>query len=568
MATPSRVRMTGALAAMVVGALSLLSAVTEDVPWRRHLLLAVEPGPLLSLGHVLAAVGGLALIYLGWATLRRRGHAIDLVIAVMLALAFVHIAKGLDYEESGLALAIAGLLYFNRRDSVRGRAGARGLIAATVAVGSLAAAFSVELGFVMVSQRRGQLDAAFSGAWSAFEHGAWWLSSGEPVAVVLDVLMVIALVAAAVFVHALLRPAAAADGHSSPDHWRAAGIVARWGSDSLDPFALRQEKAFHFDHGGLLAYRTLRETAVVSGDPVGPPGSAGRIAASFMRFAAERGWDVVFTGASGRFLADYRELGLRTMCIGQEAVVDPARFTLTGRAIRKVRQSVTRAERRGWTVEVTDGVWPGHPLSAELAAVEARWRESRKRDHGFAMTLGRLWGAPEDETAVYALGRAPGGELRAFVRFACAGDSLSLDVMRRSGDEPNGLNEALIARTLEWARNRGIAEVSLNFAGFAHLMASRAGLSGSQRLMRWALGRVHGRFQLERLMTFNDKFQPAWRPRYLVYGTRTHLPLAALRVLQAEAYIKPPRTRLRPSCWVPAGEPSELALAQQPEALR
>ncbi len=556
--------MTGALAVMVVGALSFLSAVTDDVPWRRHLLMAVESGPLLSLGHVLAAAGGLALIYLGWATLRRRRHAIDLVIVVLLALAFVHIAKGLDYEESGFALAVAALLYVNRRDCVRGGSRARGLIAATVAVGALAAAFSVELGFAMVSQR----GAALGGAWRAFEQGAWWLSSGEPVAVVLDVLMVVALAAAAVFLHALLRPAAATDGHSAPDHWRAAGIVARWGSDSLDPFALRQEKAFHFDHGGLLAYRTLRETAVVSGDPIGPPGSAGAITASFLRFAAERGWDVVLTGASGRFLDDYRELGLRVMCIGQEAVVDPARFTLTGRTIRKVRQSVTRAERRGWSVEIAAGVRPGHPLSAELGAVEARWRARRGRDHGFAMTLGRLWGAPEDDTAVYALGRAPDGELRAFVRFALAGDSLSLDAMRRSGDEPNGLNEALVARTLEWARDRGIAEVSLNFAGFAHLMASRAGLSGSQRLLRWALGRVHGRFQLERLMTFNDKFQPAWRPRYLVYGARTHLPLAALRVLQAEAYIRPPRTKLRPSCWVPAGEPSELALAQPPEALR
>ena len=561
----SRVRLTGALAAMVVGALSFLSAVTDDVSWRRHLLMAVEPGPLLSLGHIFAAAGGLALIYLGWATLRRRRHAIDLVIVVMLALAFVHIAKGFDYEESGFALAVAGLLWINRRDSVRGGALARGLIAATVAVGALAAAFAVELGFIMVSQRK----AAFSGAWNGFEHGAWWLSSGEPVAIVLDVLMVIALLAGAVFLHALLRPAAAADGHSSPDHWRAAGIVARWGGDSLDPVALRQEKAFHFDHGGLLAYRTLRETAVVSGDPIGPPGTAGLIAGSFLRFAAEHGWDVVFTGVSGRFLADYRALGLRTMCIGQEAVVDPAKFTLAGRAIRKVRQSVTRAERRGWTVEIAEGVRPGHPLSAELAAVEARWQERRKRNHGFAMTLGRLWGAPEDDTAVYALGRAPDGELRAFVRFACADDeSLSLDVMRRSGDEPNGLNEALIARTLEWARERGIGEVSLNFAGFAHLMASRAGLSGSQRLMRWALARVHGRFQLERLMTFNDKFQPAWRPRYLVYGARTHLPLAALRVLQAEAYIRPPRTKPRPSCWGPAGEPSELALAQPPEALR
>jgi lysylphosphatidylglycerol synthetase-like protein (DUF2156 family) len=138
---------------------------------------------------------------------------------------------------------------------------------------------------------------------------------------------------------------------------------------------------------------------------------------------------------------------------------------------------------------------------------------------------------------------------------------LSLDVMRRSGGEPNGLSEALIARTLEWARERGVAEVSLNFAGFGHVLAARGVPGRGHRLMRRALRLVHGRFQLERLMAFNDKFDPVWRRRFLVYGAHTHLPLAALRVLQAESYIKPPRTRSRSRRWRPL---PDLADAQLP----
>jgi lysyl-tRNA synthetase class 2 len=179
------------------------------------------------------------------------------------------------------------------------------------------------------------------------------------------------------------------------------------------------------------------------------------------------------------------------------------------------------------------------------------------------MSLGRLWGAPEDASAVYALGRAPGGELRAFVRFARCADMLSLDVMRRSGGEPNGLNEALIARTLEWAREHAIAEVSLNFAGFAHVFGPDGARSWRHRLVRRALELIHGRFQLERLKAFNDKFGPTWRRRFLVYGARTHLPLATLRVLQAESYIRPPRTRPRPRRWTPLPD-----LADQPLPLQ
>ena len=155
-----------------------------------------------------------------------------------------------------------------------------------------------------------------------------------------------------------MRPARAADGHTPEEHRLAAAIVAAHASDSLAPFVLREDKAFFFAHGGVLAYRTLRETAVVSADPVGPPGSAPAILRDFLRLAEARGWAVVVTAASERHLAAYEELGLRTLRIGNEAVVDPAAFTLEGRRMRKVRQSVHRVERHGYRIELVSGARP------------------------------------------------------------------------------------------------------------------------------------------------------------------------------------------------------------------
>jgi lysyl-tRNA synthetase class 2 len=543
--------MAAALATAAVGALSVLSAVTPDIPARQHLLLAVEPGPVMALGHVLATVGGLGLVYIGWGIARGRRRAANLAIVALVALALLHAAKGLDYEEAGVALALAALLYAARRSCRGGGAPGRAFIAATVAVGAVALGYALDVAVLLASGKVAGLGQAVAATTTALGRGAWWLSSGEPSAIVLDVLLVIAVAASAVFLHALLRPAQSATGHSAAHHRRAAEIVTRHGRGSLDPFALREDKTFFFARGGLLAYRTLRGTAVVSGDPIGPPGVGPAIVADFLEFAHRRGWRVVVTAASDLLLDDYHALGLRTMCIGEEAVVDPAGFSLEGRAIRKVRQSITRAERQGWTISIVAGLEPGSMLSHELAAVEERWRAGRDRLYGFAMSLGRLWGAPEDAEAVYALGRAPGGELRAFIRFARCADALSLDVMRRCGDEPNGLNEALIARTLVWAREQELREVSLNFAGFSHVIGPRANPTGPHRLLRHGLALAHGRFQLERLMAFNGKFGPAWRPRFLVYETRSLLPLAALRVLQAESYIRPPRCRQRARRWTP-----------------
>jgi lysyl-tRNA synthetase class 2 len=139
---------------------------------------------------------------------------------------------------------------------------------------------------------------------------------------------------------------------------------------------------------------------------------------------------------------------------------------------------------------------------------------------------------------LYLVARAPDGELRAVMRFIAHCGKLSLDTMRRVGETPNGLNEALVCRALELARERGINEVSLNYAGLGHLF--RRGPNGNRlvrAVTRWGLGLLSRHFQMERLVRFNEKFTPQWRPRYLVYESRGQLARSVYRVLQAEGYL-------------------------------
>ena len=93
--------------------------------------------------------------------------------------------------------------------------------------------------------------------------------------------------------------------------------------------------------------------------------------------------------------------------IGDEAVVDPRAFSLEGRPIRKVRQSIARVKRHGWRVEVVDGCDVISAARRELGEVEADWRSRQRRLIGFAMTLGRLAGADERDGGVYVLGPRP-----------------------------------------------------------------------------------------------------------------------------------------------------------------
>jgi lysyl-tRNA synthetase class 2 len=286
-----------------------------------------------------------------------------------------------------------------------------------------------------------------------------------------------------------------------------------------------------------VAYRRFGRTAVVSGDPVAPSHGCPAVLESFLDTARQNGWRAVIYGASATHLAEYRRLGLRAVCVGEEAVVRPEAFTLEGRAVRKLRQSVHRVERRGWKIVACDGKDVDSATEAEIDALEMAWRATKQRLLGFAMGMGPYEGgiAPHD---LYVLARSPQGELAAAMRFIHHRGKLSLDTMRRVGETPNGLNEALVCAALELARERGVPEVSLNYAGLAHLVRCPP-REGPLRFVTAFVIAVLGRhFQMERLVRFNEKFSPQWRPRYLVFGSRRALPGAILRVLQAEGYLR------------------------------
>ncbi|MGH2874019.1 MAG: phosphatidylglycerol lysyltransferase domain-containing protein, partial [Solirubrobacteraceae bacterium] len=250
---------------------------------------------------------------------------------------------------------------------------------------------------------------------------------------------------------------------------------------------------------------------------------------------------VVVWGASGTNLEGYRALGLTAVQAGEEAYVDPGSFTLEGRAVRKLRQSVHRSRRRGWTIETVQGRDVDARVEAEIQCVQTRWRDDHPRALGFAMSMG-AFGSELAAADLLALARSPEGELRAVMRFARCGALLSLDTMQRIGATPNGLNEALVAAAIAAARELGVAEVSLNYAGLSHLLRPDPSRGRLARVLIAAVVRaLRSHFQMGRLMRFNEKFSPQWRPRYLVCESRAALPGAIVRVLQAEGYLRAPR---------------------------
>ena len=119
----------------------------------------------------------------------------------------------------------------------------------------------------------------------------------------------------------------------------------------------------------------------------------------------------------------------------------PDEFSLEGRAIRKVRQSVTRLERAGYGFRVVAAGDVDTPLREELERVSAVWRGSNV-ERGFSMAMDDQFREPETFFAIAERDGTVGG----FLHLVPSGRGFSLGAMRRSRDTPNGLMEYLIVR--------------------------------------------------------------------------------------------------------------------------
>jgi lysyl-tRNA synthetase class 2 len=102
----------------------------------------------------------------------------------------------------------------------------------------------------------------------------------------------------------------------------------------------------------------------------------------------------------------------------------------------------------------------------------------------------------------------------------------------------------MVVKAIESLRDRGVEEVSLNFATFARYIHSPRG--PLERLLGRAARQADAVFQIERLYRFNAKFFPRWEPRYVMYERLAALPRVALASLWLEGQLPKPTLRRTP----------------------
>jgi len=533
--------------ALVLGLANIASTLTPDDGARANLVRDTMPREVPLLAHALALPAGLALVMVGFYLSRRRSRAWAAAVAILLVSGVLNLVKGLDVEEALVCWMLAAFLGWGRKafvvehDQQDGRTVAArlalllGALFAAVTIGIVTAFYwgTPPLPVAGIPLQAVSLLTFGSGS-VHYPEAMGWL----PIGVGLTGVGVLLATG-----YLLCRPLAVAGGLPGPVlRGEVRRMVSVYGDDTLSFFKLRDDNHYFFDsrHEAFVGYRIEHGVLLVSGDPVGPSSAIPRLLGELCAFAEVRSIKVAAVGASAAFAETARGAGLRSFYMGDEAIIDIDRFSLEGRAIRKVRQSVSRLSKDGYSAEAAELEEVSDGDLREMKAVSAHWLAGAP-ERGFSMAMDGLRAERFGDSTV-VLARDHAGTVRGFLHFVPArgGAVMSLSAMRRDPRTPNGLTEFMVVEAVRLLGERGTQELSLNFAAFARLLHSPRGKL--DRLLARLLAIADGQFQIESLYKFNAKFFPRWQERYLLYDGALGLPRAGLVTLSAEGQM--PKMRL------------------------
>jgi len=545
---------SAALLTLLIGLSDILALFRPDLVYRLHKINYLVPGTLTTVTRSAEVIIGLMLLMLAHGLRRRKRRAWQAVAALLAFDIGIHVTNAHRMTTTIIAaVLLVALLYFREEFYAEGDRRTRWralwvfgcLIVADVVIG---------LSYILLAKGL-QANYSFGQRVQEVIYGLVGVSGpvqwvpearGDLFAIFTSALGIFTLV---VTVYLFLRPAEPRARLGPADAARVRELLGRHGDrDSLGYFALRDDKSVIWSPTGkaCVCYRVVSGVMLASGDPIGDPEAWPGAIGPFLDEAARHAWAPAVMGCSELGAEVWcREGNLTALELGDEAIVNVADFSLSGRTMRNVRQMVNRVAKNGYVAEVRRvGDIPPREIDAILRVADS-WRGSQT-ERGFSMALGRI-GAPGDENCVLATA-TENGVVRAVLQLVPWGaDGLSLDLMRRDKAAQPGLNDFLIVEAIKAAPGLGVKRISLNFAVFRAALerGERIGAGPVLRAWRSVLIFLSKWFQIESLYKFNAKFGPVWQPRFFVFPSTRDAPRIAVAALEAEAFLVWPRLELR-----------------------
>jgi phosphatidylglycerol lysyltransferase len=498
------------------------------------LALRISPSPeLLNIAlpfgvhrwsRTLTLVFGFVLIYLSLHLIQRRRVAWIATVGITVLSVMVHLGRGhVWYTAMVPTITLAVLLFtrhkFTVRSELRSVERGVGLLIASVVVAMLYGT----AGFWLLETRDFGLNFhaldAFARTLREFllvgnsdltphtRQARWFLDS----------LRILGLVAGITGAYSLFHPLVYRYRTLPQERSLARQILDRHGRSPLDYFKLWPDKSYFFsdDERCVIAYCVAVNVAICLGDPVGPEDELEAVTRAFLHWCHDNGWRVAFHQTLPDLIPMYHQLGLHSLKIGEEGIVDLEHFVSSTANNKHFRHIDNKLEREGYTCVRH---LPPHPstLLDDVEAVSNEWLSlPGRRERTF--TLGQFDRAYVNETPLFTL-IEPGGRLIAFVNEipAYPAGVATIDMMRHRVQIPNGAMDFLFLQLMQRLKEEGFHAFSLGLAPFSGV-GDEPGATLEERAIHQLFEHLNRFFSYKGLRSYKEKFEPQWTDSFTVY---------------------------------------------------
>lgn len=528
-----------ALLVFASGVLNITSAIWSFAPHRLRFLETLLPIEVANFSRTLTLLIGFFLLYLARSLWFRKYRAWLLSVGLIVLSLILHLTKGLDVEESVTLLVPLGALVLFRNEFVvqSGRleffTGARNalLILATLFIYAV-------LGFYILN---GQFShpVNFNTIRRDYEYSILGIGHDTLIPKTRqarwfeDSLSVVGFVAVLLTISSVFAPSVLKDEPTDEERSTAQKLVLAHSENSTDYLTLMDDKQYFFSPTKLsyIAYKIRRGVAVVLGGPIGVDIEKQSLVETFSASMSLRGLTPVFYNSTEQQKKFTELIGMKSLKIGEEAIISTMTFSLDGAHMKDVRNAVSRMEREGISYE-----W--HPLDQvpwhiiiQVDQLHGQWL-SKKKAPPLTFSVD-FYPFPPEQHAWLLVVRSREGKLFGVLSFFPyqKNTGLVLESMLRAQHAPNGMVEAAIVDSIRFAKEHEISNLSLGVAPLANVNAQEStGLINKST--QFVFRNINQIYRYQPLFEFKQKFSPTWQPKYLSYKSDTQLPAIALALLQ------------------------------------
>lgn len=319
-------------------------------------------------------------------------------------------------------------------------------------------------------------------------------------------------------IFSLFRPLSYRYVTQPTDRAQARRILELYGKTSEDSFKLwPEDKAYFFGSDGdsFIAYRVSNGVALALGEAIGSKTALPRLVAEFAAFCRRHDWAVAYIYLYGASLPLYEATGLRSIKIGEDAIVELDNFISTTMHNKHFRSVVNKFTRLGYRFEATEP--PQAPSRIrQMGDVTRSWlRQNGRTERGFA--LGYHDRSYLARSSVYCM-YDKSGKMIAFANGIKSYNpkQATIDLMRYRYDAETGVMDYLSLCIMKHLYESGWKEFSFGLAPLSGLDDNIGRNLETRVLVR--LARINfASFSFDGLRRYKNKFNPRWEPRYLAY---------------------------------------------------